>query len=201
MAKQRSRRLCPMQSGPAPPEFGCEQEKPVGQWQSIPNQAVVGVSGNFKRHLAASGTSTPVSEFQNRPRSGYCHEHLDFCSDNPRMWSTLACNQRTGCGMQPWDPMKLEHFPAILVRPDGADFGPAREARREPCQSIVTPRDSGARRGGGPKAARPAWDCDRRAAGFVTTLARGPIGPRCVPLLSSGSPVVIRPDQSGGKVL
>jgi hypothetical protein len=41
----------------------------------------------------------------------------------------------------------------------------------------------------------------RKPAGFVATLARGPIGPRCAPLLSSGLPDAIRAIQIGRKAL
>jgi hypothetical protein len=38
----------------------------------------------------------------------------------------------------------------------------------------------------------PLWDRIRKPAGFVAALARGPKGPRCGPLLSSGLPDAIR---------
>jgi hypothetical protein len=41
----------------------------------------------------------------------------------------------------------------------------------------------------------------RKPAGFVATLARGPKGPRCAPLLSSGLPDAIRAIRNGRKVL
>ncbi len=41
----------------------------------------------------------------------------------------------------------------------------------------------------------------RKPAGFVVTLARGPKGPRCAPLLSSGLPDAIRVTRIGRKVL
>jgi hypothetical protein len=41
----------------------------------------------------------------------------------------------------------------------------------------------------------------RKPAGFVAALARGPMGPRCAPLLSSGLPDAIRVGPNGRKVL
>ena len=84
----------------------------------------------------------------------------------------------------------LERSTAYLAHPDGADFDPVQEARKELCEHIVTDE----RRGNGPKAARPCGVASGSPSDCVAPLARLP-DPHCATRLAEELPEAIRVGQ------